>query len=101
MNDESHNSGSCCGGVPVIRVALGALLLLGAVWLVYLKHRPASLGDGVHTAEQREATLAKLRHKEAALAQSYTWVDKDKGVVRLPLARAMELTVQELNTAKK
>jgi hypothetical protein len=101
MSDESPNSDSCCGGVPVIRVALGAVLLLGVVWFFYAKHRPAGLGDGVHTVEQREATLKKLRQREAAAATSYAWLDKEKGVVCLPLDRAVELTIQDLNAAKK
>ena len=101
MSDESPNSGSCCGGVPVIRVALGAVLLLAVVWFLYVKHRPAGLGDGVRTVEQREANLRKLRQHEAAAAGSYAWLDKDKGVVRLPLDRAVELTIQDLNAAKK
>ncbi len=101
MSDEPHNSGSCCGGVPVVRVTLGALLLLAAVWFVWLKHRPEALGDGLRSDEQRAATLEKLHTKADTLAKTYTWLDKDKNVVRLPLDRAMELTVDELNAAKK
>ena len=47
------------------------------------------------TAEGRAKALADLRQKEKAQADSYGWVDQSKGVVRLPLARAMELTVRE------
>jgi hypothetical protein len=101
MSDECPNSGSCCGGVPVIRVALGALLLLGAVWFVYVRHRPEPLGDGLRGDEQRQSALAKLHAKELALARNYTWVDKEKGIVRLPLHHAMALTLEELNADKK
>jgi hypothetical protein len=101
MNDESHNSGSGGGGVPVIRVALGALLLLGAVWFAYVRHRPEPLADGARNDEQRSAALAKLHAKEHALARTYTWVDKEKGIVRLPLDHAIALTIEELNAAKK
>jgi hypothetical protein len=38
--------------------------------------------------------LRDLRAKEDAILQSYGWIDKNNGVVRIPIQRAMELTVQ-------
>jgi hypothetical protein len=35
-----------------------------------------------------------LREGEAKALQSYAWVDKDGGIVRLPIERAMALTVE-------
>lgn len=35
-----------------------------------------------------------LRQAEAEKLNSYAWIDKDGGIVRLPIARAMELTLQ-------
>jgi hypothetical protein len=103
MSDESHTSGSSgCGGVPVIRACIGCALFLGVLWFAYVKQFPhAELGDGVHTAQQREETLKKLQLKMAADSTTYGWVDKDKQVVRLPIDRAMQLTVEDLNAAKK
>ncbi len=101
MSDAHTQSSSCCGGVPVCRAALGCALLLGVVWFAYVKHRPEPLGDGVRTNEQRETNLRKLREHEAVANGPAVWIDKDKGVVRLPIARAMQLTVDELNAAKK
>lgn len=45
-------------------------------------------------ADARRKTLRELREKEAADATSYGWVDKDAGVVRLPIERAMDLTAE-------
>jgi hypothetical protein len=38
--------------------------------------------------------LAKFRTEEAAALDNYGWVDKDKGIVRIPIDRAMDLVLQ-------
>jgi len=53
------------------------------------------------TPEARKAYLTDLRNKQHAQATSYAWVDQPKGIVQLPLGRAMELTVQEINARAK
>lgn len=40
------------------------------------------------------APRAKLRAEEEEILTTYGWVDKNRGVVRLPIERAMELLVQ-------
>ena len=47
------------------------------------------------TPESRREFLAGLRNDQAQQALSYGWVDKKAGVVQLPIARAMELIVEE------
>ncbi len=43
--------------------------------------------------ENRPAdSLARLREKEDALLESYGWIDPQRGIVRIPVERAMELT---------
>jgi len=43
----------------------------------------------------------KTSHEDAEKAlNTYAWVDKTKGVVRIPISRAMELTVAELAQKK-
>ena len=49
----------------------------------------------------RQAYLDELRAREKAAAISYAWIDKNKGVVQLPIDRAMALALQELNTGRK
>lgn len=39
--------------------------------------------------------LKKFREGEEAILNGYAWIDPDKGVVRIPVARAMELLAQE------
>src|SRR5881392_4535422 len=51
-------------------------------------------------AEERVKKLNDVRDEEAKALTSYAWVDKSKGTVRLPIDRAMELTVADLANKK-
>ncbi|MDR1011283.1 MAG: hypothetical protein LBM04_09210 [Opitutaceae bacterium] len=79
--------------VIVATFAIFALLLL-------IANQPTPLpiaSTSETTAEERAATLAELRAKETAAATTYAWIDRQNGIVRLPLPRAIELTIQDLN----
>ncbi len=76
--------------------AIFALILVVA----YLPQKPEPLPEGARTPEQRKALLAELKGKEQNLATTYGWVDEKAGVVRLPLDRAVELTLQEINAKR-
>src|SRR5438309_7677573 len=47
-------------------------------------------------AEERVKKLKDARDEDAKALTTYAWVDKNKGTVRLPIDRAMELTVADL-----
>ncbi|MEO7415201.1 MAG: hypothetical protein ABIZ81_17800 [Opitutaceae bacterium] len=91
---------------PVSLFTVFAIFFLFAAFLlvlkyVYLPHRTGTFsGDGIRTAQQREQILVDLRKKEDELATKYGWVDQKSGVVRLPIERAVELTVQQYGTKK-
>lgn len=87
---------------PVRRVSfrrlLGIVLLLGtsagvAIWR--WSRVPSELPDPRRS--ERLARLEALQKKEKELLGSYGWVDRSKGIVRVPLDRAMELELQELS----
>jgi hypothetical protein len=42
--------------------------------------------------------LRKLREREQSTLDSYGWVDRERGVVRVPIERAMELTLEQAPT---
>lgn len=79
-----------------------ALLVLACFavfgWLalkIYAPHaRAVDKVEGVKTPEDRRALLGKNRKKEHDDATSYGWVDQKAGVVRLPIDRAIDLTVR-------
>jgi len=63
---------------------------------------PAPRGD-TYEKQRAEARLKKLkdaRDEDAKALTAYTWIDKNKGTVRLPIERAMQLTVADLANKK-
>ncbi|HEX2852944.1 MAG TPA: hypothetical protein VHO24_06880 [Opitutaceae bacterium] len=85
----------------VAAVFVGFALFLGVVYYFYTSNRkPADARDGVRSTAQRREMLVELRKKEAELTTKYGWVDQKAGVVRLPIERAMDLTVQQYGAKK-
>jgi hypothetical protein len=96
---------------PVSLVAVAAIfVLLSLFWVVavgvYVPGRPPAPQNEAPenlpkelawkaTPATRRAHLADLRDKEMKEAGSYGWADRNGGVVRLPIARAMELVAKE------
>ena len=82
---------------------LGVVLLMflfGAISVAIIG--PAPRGDTYEQqrAQNREKKLKDLRDEDAKALTSYAWIDKNKGTVRLPIERAMELTAAELANKK-
>lgn len=92
MSDEKKKP--CCKcGIQVLAV-LGAFLIVS--WLVsqMVKHTtPAPIGE--ERANERRKALTEIRATEAQALNSYGWQDQGKGIVRLPITRAKELTLKE------
>jgi hypothetical protein len=63
---------------------------------------PAPRGDTYEQqrAQNREKKLKDLRDEDAKALTGYGWIDKNKGSVRIPIERAMELTVAALANKK-
>ena len=53
-----------------------------------------------YSPEGRAAKLQELRAGEQTELTTYGWIDQKSGVIRLPIDRAMELTVQALQAKK-
>jgi hypothetical protein len=51
-------------------------------------------------AEAREKKLNDARNAATQELNSYAWVDKGKGVARIPIDRAMQLTLRDLASKK-
>jgi len=54
-----------------------------------------------YTPAGRLAHLTEMRAHEQAAQTGYAWVDRSKGVVQLPIDRAMQLTLRDLEAARK
>src|SRR4029434_4969114 len=82
---------------------LGIVLLFALFGVIVLAViGPAPRGsDYEQTRAKKRAELLKTSREEAAKALTpHAWIDKNKGVARIPIERAMELTVAELAQQK-
>jgi hypothetical protein len=52
------------------------------------------------TPEGRKARLAEVRGREETALKGYSWVNKEEGVVLLPVDQAMKLAIEEINARK-
>lgn len=95
MADNSSKS----NGSSFLASALGILATLFVFALLVF------LAYGIRNDEPTPSTRAfpdaptgaSLKAKDAEVLNSYGWVDQDKGVVRIPVDRAKDLVIQELN----
>jgi len=102
MSDAAAPSKS--GLTLTFAAAIGGFAIFVIILLVaYLPQRPAPLvpGTSAKTPAERKDALAELRAHEATVAGGYAWVDQSKGVVRLPIDRAIELTLRDLAAGRK
>ena len=82
-------------------LAGGFLLLLLFVIAVRLLTglAPAPQENAARAAERTKAHQ-ELEAENAKKLQNYAWVDKAKGTLQIPIERAMELAIVELNSKK-
>jgi hypothetical protein len=74
--------------------------LFGVIVLAVIGPAPRG-SDYEQTRAKKRTELLKTSREEAAKAlTTYGWIDKNKGVARIPIERAMELTVAELAQQK-
>jgi len=82
---------------------LGIVLLFlffGIFVLVLVAIAPHGNTYEAKRAEAREKKLNDARNAAAQELKSYAWVDKGKGIARIPIDRAMELTLRNLASKK-
>ena len=82
---------------------LGIVLLFalfGVIVLAVVGPTPRGADFEQKRANGREEKLKTLRQADAKELTTYGWIDKNKGVVRVPIERAMELTVAELSSKR-
>ena len=106
------------GYIALFGIALTAVIVGAAVITSLLIHFKAAEHSRQETpvprlAQEREATpgprlqvdankdLRQMRAGEEAALNSYAWVDKDAGIVRIPIQRAMEILAKQGLPARK
>ena len=76
------------------------MVLFGAIAVAIIG--PAPRGDTYEQqrAQKRGENLKKLHEEDAKALTGYAWIDKNKGSVRIPIERAMQLAVADLANKK-
>src|SRR5262249_37353557 len=75
-------------------------VLFGLIVLAVIGPSPRSSDYEETRAKKRVERLKALHEETQKDLTNYAWVDKNKGVARIPIDRAMELTVAELAQKK-
>ncbi len=82
---------------------LGVVLLFalfGVIVLAIIGPSPRSSDYEETRAKKRMENLKNLREDAEKALNTYAWIDKNKGVVRIPIGRAMEVTIVQLAQQK-
>jgi hypothetical protein len=97
MSDASSAPSSKGSFAATFLAAIGAFGIFGLILIVAYLPNKVDLpeGDGVRSPAERKALLAEHQGREQTKAATYGWVDREAGVVRLPIDRAVELVIQE------
>jgi hypothetical protein len=75
-------------------------VVFGLIVLAVIGPSPRGSDYEQARAQKRMERLKALQEENQKALTSYAWVDKSKGVARIPIDRAMELTVAELAQKK-
>jgi len=74
--------------------------LFGVIVLAVIGPAPRGSDYEETRAKKRVDNLKTLREEAAKALTTYGWIDKNKGVARIPIDRAMELTIAKLAQQK-
>src|SRR5205809_2649179 len=74
--------------------------LFGVIVLAIIGPIPRNSDYEETRAKKRIENLKTVREDAEKALNTYAWVDKNKGVVRIPISRAMELTTTDLTKQK-
>jgi hypothetical protein len=87
----------CCDTARVAAYAVGILgtFLITALLVLAMRHYAKPAPVGANRVEERYKFLQEQRAADAKALNEYEWRDKDKGLVVLPVQRALELTLEE------
>ena len=80
-------------GVAEVLAGVLLILVMLAIALKYTLVEPSVAGAAGD--EQRFELLAQARAEDERLTTTYGWVDKSKGIVRLPVGVAMQKLIEE------
>jgi hypothetical protein len=80
-------------GFYFIAIAGTFLIVAGLVYAMYRYTQPAPLGSS--RAAERGKARAEITAANTEALNNYGWVDQGKGIVRMPITNAVQLTLRE------
>jgi len=113
MSNVSSKPSAVALWFTVLGIVGGFLLFAVIMYVVYLPSRvsstrvPAGMTvedrnlNNLLTPAERKARLTALQSFEAEELHAYRWIDQGNGIVRLPVDRAIELTIPELKAGQE
>jgi hypothetical protein len=78
--------------VNVFAVLAVLLIMAGMIWIMYHYTRPSPVDRA--RAVERKTAREEITAQGRELLGGFGWINQPRGVARLSIARAMELTVQ-------
>jgi hypothetical protein len=81
--------------LTVLTILVMLLVFVGLVWIAFLQ-KEAIPTSTEQTRAERLKNLAQLNADNQKTLTTYHWVDKSKGIVGIPINRAMELVLKDL-----
>lgn len=97
MGENQKDRHSFCAiFTTIILVALFCGLDLSMVW-----RRQGIPSQEEEKKAQRLKVLAELNAQDSETLTKYHWIDRDKGIVGIPMARAMDLVLAELRSNRQ
>ena len=89
---------SSSSGSSITKPVLGIAALIALFAVIVRFSAGVGGGEGVvEDAGNKPPTAAELREQDSEVLASYGWVDEENGVVRIPVERATQLYLEELN----
>jgi len=106
---DAHVKGVLMTGIGLLGIMMLGLVLSWAVYSFFVQRtsvpglhaetltRPdlTRLAPGPHLEADPHASLVVFRHAEDSIMAGYAWVNRDSGIVRIPVERAMQLLVEK------
>jgi hypothetical protein len=85
----------CGARCAYLAAVLGAFVIVaGLVYVMYHFTRPEPLGEDRAAARRKALVELRASNEEVLHNPNYVWQDAAKGVVRMPIDRAVELSLK-------
>ncbi len=104
-NHAAHTEPDKIRAVPVLATTIGFTVFAGICLVALLAYYHALVGPGLYVpprsfpAPELQTTplsdLEKLQSAQLARIERYGWIDQSKGLLRIPIKRAMEIVASK------